>query len=222
MAGILRGQIRWCDFGASKGAELSGNRCALVLSSDDFNHANRIAVTTPTTRTPQLKRYSHRYVHIPSAGNWASLLQIKTVGNERLGSLVSYATDAEMNEARHKIAEWLYFAGSNATNELTPGSIWTANVPGLASDVEQRYALVLHYNHRNGMAVVALAENRAHPATFPYLVPVTAEVGQVPGFVRAHQLRSISTDESQLTDYTGKIRQQDLEAVHDAIIRLIS
>ena len=222
MAGILRGQIRWCDFGSSKGAELSDYRCALVLSSDDFNHANRIAVTTPTTRTPQPKRYSHRYVHISSADNWASLLQIKTVGKGRLGSVVGCATNAEMDDARHKIAEWLYFAGSDAANELTPGSVWTANVPGLASGVEQRYALVLHYNHRNGMAVVALAENRAHPATFPYLVPVTAEVGQVPGFVRAHQLRSISTDERQLTGYTGAIRQQDLEAVRVAIIRLIS
>ena len=222
MAGILRGQIRWCDFGASKGAELSGPRCALVLSSDDFNHANGIAVTTPTTRTPQPKRYSHRYVHISSADNWASLLQIKTVGNERLGSLVGYATDAEMDNARHKIAEWLYFAGSDAISGLTPGSVWTANVPGLASGVEQRYALVLHYNHRNGMAVVALAENRAHPATFPYLIPVAAEVGRVPGFVRAHQLRSISTDERQLTGYTGAIRQQDLETVRAAIIRLIS
>ena len=135
---------------------------------------------------------------------------------------MGYATDAEMDDARHKIAEWLYFAGSDAANELTPGSVWTANVPGLASGVEQRYALVLHYNHRNGMAVVALAENRAHPATFPYLVPVTAEVGRVPGFVRAHQLRSIATDKRQLTDYTGAIRQQDLEAVRDAIIRLIS
>ena len=222
MAGILRGQIRWCDFGASKGAELSGPRCALVLSSDDFNHANRIAVTTPTTRTPQPKRYSHRYVHISSADNWASLLQIKTVGNGRLGSVVGYATNAELDDARHKIAEWLYFAGSNAANGLTPGSIWTANVPGLASGTRRQPALVLHYNHRNGMAVVALAEDRAHPSTFPYLVPVAAEVGQVPGFVRAHQLRSISTDESQLTDYTGEIRQQDLEAVRAAIISLIS
>ncbi len=222
MACILRGQIRWCDFGSSKGTELSNYRCALVLSSDDFNHANRIAVTTPTTRTPQPKRHSRRYVHISSAGNWASLLQIKTVGNERLGSVEGYATDAEMDDARHKIAEWLYFAGSDAANELTPGSIWTANVPGLTSGVEQRYALVLHYNHRNGMAVVALAENRAHPATFPYRIPVAAEVGRVPGFVRAHQLRSISTHERQLTDYTGAIRHQDLEAVRDAIIRLIS
>ena len=222
MAGILRGQIRWCDFGAGKGAELSGYRCALVLSSDEFNHANGIAVTAPTTRTPQPKRYSRWYVHISGAGNWASLLQIKTVGNERLGSLVGYATDAEMDEARHKIAEWLYFAGNDAISGLTPGSVWTANVPGLASGVEQRYALVLHYNYHNRMAVVALAENREHPATFPYLVPVTAEVGQVPGFVRAHQLRSISTHQRQLTNRTGAIRQQDLEAVRDAIIRLIS
>ena len=222
MAGILRGQIRWCDFGASKGAELSGNRCALVLSSDDFNHANRIAVTTPTTRTPQPKRYSHRYVHISGAGNWASLLQIKTVGKGRLGSVVGYATVAEMDDARRKIEGWLYFAGGNAANGLTPGSIWTANVPGLASGVEQRYVLVLHYNHRNGMAVVALAENRAHPSTFPYLVPVTAGEGQVPGFVRAHQLRSISMHQRQLTNRTGAIRQQDLEAVRAAIIGLIS
>ena len=222
MAGILRGQIRWCDFGAINGAELSGSRCALVLSSDDFNHANRIAVTAPTTRTPQPKRYSRWYVHISGAGNWASLLQIKTVGNERLGSLVGYATDPEMDDAQHKIAEWLYFAGSDAISGLTPGSVWTANVPGLTSGTRRQPALVLHYNRHNRMAVVALAENRAHPATFPYLVPVTAEVGQVPGFVRAHQLRSIATDERQLTDYTGAIRQQDLEAVRDAIIRLIS
>ena len=222
MAGILRGQIRWCDFGASKGAELSGSRCALVLSSDDFNHANRTAVTTPTTRTPQPEHYSHQYVHISSADNWASLLQIKTVGNERLGSVVGCATDAEMDDARHKIAEWLYFAGSDAANELTPGSVWTANVPGLASGTRRQPALVLHYNRHNRMAVVALAENHAHPSAFPYLVPVAAEVGQVPGFVRAHQLRSIATDERQLTGYTGAIRQQDLETVRAAIIRLIS
>ena len=132
------------------------------------------------------------------------------------------ATDAEMDDARHKIAEWLYFAGSDAVNELTPGSIWTANVPGLTSGTRRQPALVLHYNRHNRMAVVALAENREHPATFPYLIPVAAEVGRVPGFVRAHQLRSISTDQRQLADYTGAIRHQDLEAVRDAIIRLIS
>lgn len=221
MAGVLRGQVLRCDFGPIYGVELSGYRCAMVLSGDKFNGANGMALVAPTTRTPPKERYQRWYVHIADADNWASLRQIKTVSVHRLGSVECSATDSELDDARLKIAELLYSPGTDVDNGLIPGSVWTANVPGLATGAGRRQALILDYNGGNAMAIVALAENRDQPVTFPYAIPVAAATGRVPGVVRAHQLRSISATE-RLTCYEGAVRQQDLEAVRDAVIRLIS
>lgn len=221
MASVLSGQVLRCDFGPIRGAELSGARCALVLSNYEFNHGNGIAVVAPTTRTSPGERYQRWYVRIAGSNNWASLRQIKTVSFHRLGSVVGYAIDAEMDDARNRIADLLYSPGNDADSEVIPGSIWTANIPGLATGTERWQVLVLDYNGRNAMALVALAESRDPPAIFPYAIPVAAAAGRVPGAVRAHQLRSISAPK-RLVSCVGTVRQQDLEAVRDAIIRLIS
>lgn len=221
MAGVLSGQVLRCDFGPIRGAELSGRRCALVLSSGEFNRANSIAVVVPTTRKSQAEHHQDWYVHIAGAGNWASLRQIKTVSIRRLGSLEGRASDSELDDARNRIADLLYSPGNDADSKVIPGSVWTANVPGLATGTERWQVLVLDYNGGNAMAIVALAESQDSPPTFPYAIPVVAAAGRVPGVVRAHQLRSISAPK-RLVSCVGTVRQQDLEAVRDAIIRLIS
>ena len=221
MAGVLRGQVLRCDFGPISGAELSGDRCALVLSKDEFNRDNGMAVVAPTTRTSPPELYQDWYVHIADAGSWASLRQIKTVSVHKLGSVEGYATDAELDDARDKIEYILENPGDDAESGFSPGSVWIADVPGLATGARRQPALILDYNGGNAMAIVALAENREQPVTFPYVIPVAAAAGRVPGVVRAHQLRSISATD-RLISYAGAVRQQDLEAVRDAIIRLIS
>ena len=221
MAGVLRGQVLRCDFGPTSGAELSGYRCALVLSSDEFNHDNGMAVVAPTTRTSPPEQHQRWYVHIADAGNWASLRQIKAVSVHRLGAIEGRATDVELRDARRKIGNLLESPGNDTDSEFIPGSVWIADVPGLATGVRRQQALILDYNGGNAMAIVTLAENREQPVTFSYTIPVAAAAGRVPGVVRAHQLRSISAAE-RLISYVGEVRQQDLEAVRDAIIRLIS
>ena len=221
MAGVLRGQVLRCDFGPASGAELSGDRCALVLSNDEFNRDNGMAVVAPTTRTSPPERHQRRYVPIAGAGNWASLRQIKTVSVHRLGSIEGYATAVELEDARDKIEYLLNSPSDDSDSGFSPGSVWIADVPGLATGARRQPTLILDYNGGNAMAILALAENRNQPVTFSYVVPVAAAAGRVPGVVRAHQLRSISAAD-RLISYAGAVRQQDLEAVRDAIIRLIS
>lgn len=222
MAGVLRGQVLRCDFGPTIGAELSGYRCALVLSKDEFNRDNGMAVVAPTTRTSPPELYQDWYARIADAGNWASLRQIKTVSVHQLGAIEGHATDVELRDARRKIGNLLESPSNDADNSgVIPGSVWIADVPGLATGVRRQQTLILDYNGGNAMAIVSLAENREQPVTLPYVIPVAAAAGRVPGVVRAHQLRSISAAE-RLISYVGAVRQQDLEAVRDAIIRLIS
>lgn len=221
MAGVLRGQVLRCDFGPISGAELSGYRCALVLSNDEFNRDTGMAVVAPTTRTSPAERYQDWYVHVAGAGNWASLRQIKTVSVHQLGSVEGNATDAELRDARRKIVNLLRSPGNDADSEVIPGSVWIAEVPGLATGVRRQQTLILDYNDGNAMAIVSLAEDRDRTISFPYAIPVAAAAGRVPGVVRAHQLRSIAAAE-RLVSYVGAVRQQDLDAVRDAIIRLIS
>ena len=221
MAGVLRGQVLRCDFGPTIGAELSGYRCALVLSDDEFNRDNGMAVVAPTTRTSPPELYQDWYVRIADAGNWASLRQIKTISVHQLGAIEGHATDAELRDARRKIGNLLESPSNDSGSEFAPGSVWIADVPGLATGARRQQTLILDYNGGNAMAIVTLAENREQPVTFPYVIPVAAAAGRVPGVVRAHQLRSISAAE-RLISYVGAVRQQDLEAVRDAIIRLIS
>ena len=221
MAGVLRGQVLRCDFGPISGAELSGERYALVLSKDEFNRDNGMAVVAPTTRTSPPELYQDWYVHIADAGNWASLRQIKTVSVHQLGSVEGHATAVEMADARDKIINLLESPSNDADSEVIPGSVWVADVPGLASGVRRQLTLILDYNDGNAMAIVSLAEDRDRPITFPYVIPVAAAAGRAPGVVRAHQLRSIAAAE-RLVSYVGAVREQDLEAVRDAIIRLIS
>ena len=180
-----------------------------------------MAVVAPTTRTSPAEQHQRWYGHIADAGNWASLRQIKTVSVHQLGAVEGQATDVELRDARRKIVNLMRSPGTDADSEFIPGSVWIADVPGLASGVRRQQTLILDYNGGNAMAIVSLAEDRDRPITFPYVIPVAAAAGRVPGVVRAHQLRSIAAAE-RLISYVGVVRQQDLEAVREAIIRLIS
>ena len=57
MAPALRGNIHWHDFGPVTGAELSGNRPALIVSNDFLNKSLTTAITVPTSKTRPQERF---------------------------------------------------------------------------------------------------------------------------------------------------------------------
>ena len=50
MATALRGNIHWHDFGPVTGAELSGNRPALIISNNFLNKSLTTAITVPNLK----------------------------------------------------------------------------------------------------------------------------------------------------------------------------
>ena len=78
MAGVLKGEVRPCDFGPWVGHGLSGRRYGLVLSDSAFNRRFGLAIVAPVTGSRPIP--PHRW-HIPvgSGCAWAVVRQIRTV-----------------------------------------------------------------------------------------------------------------------------------------------
>ncbi|MXZ91728.1 MAG: type II toxin-antitoxin system PemK/MazF family toxin [Chloroflexi bacterium] len=93
------------DFGPDNGAELSGRRPALIISTDEFNQAYNTALVLPASRTMPAERYrNQQHVYITATDSWASTRQIKTAHQSRLGSVMGQASPSELTGAIEPLA----------------------------------------------------------------------------------------------------------------------
>lgn len=223
MAGVLKGEVRWCDFGNQLGNELAGHRCALVLSNDAFNRANPLAIVAPTTRTPP-GRASHWYAYLGATASWASLRQVKTVPAQNLRGIVGRASSQELAYAVGQIERLVLEPSGDPASGCVPGSVWSANVPYLrgiyAGTSAGALTLLLDYNGGNQMAVVVLF---APDVRRPSAVAIPVDGGPVVGqrVVLAHQVRSLYVP-GRLGGFRGLVSAADFEAVGAAFLSIIS
>ena len=218
MAGVLKGEIRRCDFGCQRGSELAQKRCALVVSANSFHDETSLAIVVPTT-TKAPRRAHEWHTYIADAATWASLRQIKTVQARQMQSRVGSATDAELNHALAAIAKLMPPAADNPGAGDLSGSIWTVDIPSPPGAGEPM-ALVLYYNSGNRMAIVAMLGVEGRP---PSRVAIPVDGGIIVGqrVVLAHQVRSLYVPE-RLGELRGVISPADMETVGAAFLDIIA
>jgi mRNA interferase MazF len=89
VAGLLRGEVRWADFGATRGHEQSGRRPVLILSADVFNERSgtviAVALTTHPARAgfPLTLEVGPPQLREPA---WVKISQVRTLSVERIGA----------------------------------------------------------------------------------------------------------------------------------------
>ena len=98
MATALRGNIHWHDFGPVTGAELSGNRPALIISNNSLNKNLTTAITVPTSTTEPEERFRRQHIWLNDSESYASARQLKSVFQENLGECIGRASSQELED----------------------------------------------------------------------------------------------------------------------------
>ena len=187
MATALRGHIHWHDYGPVTGAELSGNRPALVVSNNLLNQRLTTAITLPTSKSEPHQRFRRQHVWLNESESYASARQIKSVAQEGLGDLIGRASDQELEHIITSITERLQSqqrAGRMDTPQgprlLQRGTV--LQEPERAQqDEDANDFLVLDYNAGNHMAVVVDLEYRRRNIESPVAVPIRIDGEASPG-----------------------------------------
>ena len=194
----VRGDIRWYDYGPNVGRELSDQRPALIISNTELNRGLSIAIALPmSTSTPPAKHLQH-HVLAAAANSWASVRQIKSVEQQRLGDKIAEATTQELEKAVEILVARL------ATRRITAGTVQTQFgnqiiAPGIILEVEfhnrdgsipPTEMLILDYNNGNQMAIAVEVERR-WSANSTVQIPIDTGNPSQPASALVHRVRSI-------------------------------
>src|SRR3989337_199136 len=99
MARILRGEVRWADLNPVRGNEQAGLRPVLILSHDVFNARSGTVIAVAITSQPQRASFPLTLELISSnlpKKSWVKISQIRTLSVERIGKLISRASQQEI------------------------------------------------------------------------------------------------------------------------------
>ena len=226
MAIALRGNIHWHDFGPVTGAELSGNRPALIVSNTALNRSLTTSITVPTSRAEPRERFRRQHVWLNEGESYASTRQIKSVLQEKLGVYIGRASSQELQDIISSITGRLW-------KEQTPGHLATPQgprliqrgtvleKPGQAEREEGTNGLlVLDYNAGNYMAVVVDLEYRTRNTESPVAVPVRINGESRPASALIHRIRSLDMSRRELTP-TAMADTEDAQQAISKLIRMI-
>jgi mRNA interferase MazF len=99
MARILRGEIRWADLNPARGREQAGLRPVMVLSHDIFNEHSGTVIVMAITSQPQKSGFpltlQLKTGNLPKQ-SWVKISQIRTMSVERIGKVISKASQEEL------------------------------------------------------------------------------------------------------------------------------
>jgi mRNA-degrading endonuclease toxin of MazEF toxin-antitoxin module len=226
MATALRGNIHWHDFGPVTGAELSGNRPALILSSNSLNKSLTTAITVPTSTTEPQERFRRQHVWLNESESYASARQLKSVLQENLGERIGQASSQELEDIITSIIGRIW-------REQNPGQLEPPQAlrpiqrgtvlqhPGQAEREEATNdLLVLDYNAGNYMAVVVDLEYRARNADSPVAVPVRINSEAGPASALIHRISSLDMSQREFTP-TATADTEDTQQAIGRLIRMI-
>ena len=228
MPQIRQGDIHDYDFGPVIGAELSGRRPALVISTDEFNEHYRTAIALPMSTAMPAERYRTRqHVYIADTSSWASTRQVKAVHQSRLGALMGRTSPDEMDDAIESLATRFttrHSPGEVAAPEgvmpIEAGSLWRLPVAGQGGTTFLTTVLVVDYNAGNNLAITVEVEEREPRLAAPGDVPITVLNSDVAATALVQRVRTIDTSERDLTAI-GMARPEEVEAVVSRLLSMI-
>jgi mRNA interferase MazF len=101
MAGILRGDVVWCDLNPVRGHEQSGIRPVLVISHDIFNERSGTVIAIALTSQPQRAGFPLTLEldseELPKK-SWVKIGQVRTLSIERVGDKITHISDEELQK----------------------------------------------------------------------------------------------------------------------------
>lgn len=228
MPRIRQGDIHDYDFGPVIGAELSGRRPALIISSDVFNEHYRTAIALPTSTAMPAERYRARqHVYIADIDSWASTRQVKAVRQGRLGAVMGRASLGELEDAIESLAR--RFTTQHSTGEVaTPegvmsieaGSLWRLPATGSGGRTFLTTMLVVDYNAGNNLAIMVEVEEREPRSSAPGDVPITVLNSDVATTPLVQRVRTIDASERDLTAM-GMARPEEVGTVISRLLSMI-
>ena len=228
MPSIRQGDIHDYDFGPVIGAELSGRRPALIISTDEFNGSYGTTIAVPMSRTMPAERYRTRqHVYISDTDSWASTRQIKAVHQRRLGTIRGRASPDELDDAIESLAgrfTTVHRPGEVAIPEgilpIDAGSLW--RLPVIDPDGRRFLAtvLIVDYNAGNNLAITVEVEEREPRPGSPGDVPITMLDSNITATALVQWVRTIDASERDLTA-AGLTRPEEVSAVISRFISMI-
>lgn len=228
MPRVRQGDIHDYDFGPVIGAELSGRRPALIISSDVFNEHYRTAIVLPMSTTMPAQRYRARQrVYIADTDSWPSTRQVKAVHQSRLGAVMGRASPDELDDAIESLAR--RFTAHHSPGEvLTPegvmpidaGSLWRLQMAGPSGAAFLTTVLVVDYNAGNNLVITVEVEEREPRLGAPGDVPITVLNSDVAATALVQRVRTIDAGERDLTAM-GAARPEEVGAVISRLLSMI-
>jgi mRNA interferase MazF len=101
MAGILRGDVVWCDLNPVRGREQSGVRPVLVISHDVFNERSGTVIAVALTSQPQRAGFPLTLEldseDLPKK-SWVKISQVRTLSIERISDKIGHVSDEELQK----------------------------------------------------------------------------------------------------------------------------
>ena len=228
MPRIRQGNIHDYDFGPVIGAELSGRRPALIISTDEFNAHYRTAIALPMSMTMPPERYRTRqHVYIADTGSWASTRQVKAVHQGRLGAVMGRSSPDELDDATESLARRFttrHSIGEVATPEgvmpIDAGSLWRLPATGSGGGTFLTTVLVIDYNAGNNLVIVVEVEEREPRPGVPGDVPITVPGSDAALTALVQRVRTIDTGERDLTA-AGRAHSEEIGAVISRLLSMI-
>ena len=226
MATALRGHIHWHDYGPVTGAELSGDRPALIISNNLLNQRLTTAITVPTSKSEPRQRFRRQHVWLKESESYASARQIKSVLQEKLGERIGRASGQELQDIITSIIGQLWREQTPSHLETPQGLSFihrgtVLQNPGQAEREEgTNDLLVLDYNAGNHMAVVVDLDYRARNTESPVAVPVRVDGEAGPASALVHRIRSLDISQREFTP-TATADTEDTQEAIGRLIRMI-
>ena len=228
MPRIRQGDIHDYEFGPVIGAELSGRRPALIISTDEFNGSYRTAIALPMSTTMPAERYRTRqHVHIADTDSWVSTRQVKAVQQRRLGAIMGRASPDELDDAIESLARRFttrHRPGEVATPEgiipIDVGTLWRLPVAALGGAVFLTTVLAVDYNAGNNLAITVGVEEREPRHGVPGDVPITMPNSNGEMTALLQRVRTIDASERDLTA-AGLVRPEEVGAVVSRLLSMI-
>ena len=165
-------------------------------------------------------RHLRNHVFIETAESWASVRQIKTIDQSRLGDRIATAGADELEETVEILVQRLASAGSLQTelnaDQINAGSLITVDFHDEHGSAQRTEMLVLDYNQGNDIVIAVEVEYRTAPNS-PVRIPIDVMDTSQSASALVHRVRSIDVG-ARSVHRTGAVSGESIMSVGQALL----
>ena len=224
MPSAIRGHVHRYDYGPNVGRELSDFHPALIISNTELNRNLYVAIAFPMSSTTPPEQHRRNHAFIADVGSWASLRQIKSVEQARLGAKIGEASPQELETALEVLTASL----TNRRNRpgtiqtlsgyerIEAGTVWDIEFHDQDDTAYKIPTLILDYNDGNKMGIAIEIGYRQRPDS-RLRIPIVVENSVSPASALIHRVRSVDV-EARPMEKIGVVEEASLQSVISALL----